>query len=100
MRKTLEEKILQEFKATVLLTSNMAKSVTLHYTILAKVGKPEKILTSKFKGSVILTQRVEVTLGQNNSLASWKRSGLLELDPKGRGDRGFDGTTVFQTFFS
>ena len=30
--------ILQEFKATALLTSNTAKTVTLQYTILAKVS--------------------------------------------------------------
>ena len=34
----LKEIILQEFKATVLLTSNTAKMITLHYTTLAKVG--------------------------------------------------------------
>ena len=36
----MTEAILQEFKATVLLTSNTAKMVTLHYTTLAKVGQP------------------------------------------------------------
>ena len=66
---------------------------------MAKVRHQYKLNLSKSKGSVISTQRVDVTLGQNNSLASWKRSGLLELDPKGKGDRGYDGTKVFQTLF-
>ena len=34
----LKEIILQEFKATVLLTSNTAKMITLHSTTLAKVS--------------------------------------------------------------
>ena len=88
--------ILQEFKATVLLTSNIAKTFTIHYTIMAKVRHQIILNLSKSKGSVISTQRVDVSLGQKNSLASWKRSGLLELDPKGEGERGYDGTTVFK----
>ena len=35
----LKEIIFEEFKATVLLTSNTAKMVTLHYTTLAKVSQ-------------------------------------------------------------
>ena len=37
--KMMTEAILQEFKATVLLTSNTEKMVTLHYTTLAKVSQ-------------------------------------------------------------
>ena len=92
--KLLKETTFQEFKATALLTSNTAKMVTLHYTILAKVRKLLKQMISKFKGSVISTQRMEVSLGKTNSMASWKRSGLIELDPKGKGDKGYDGITV------
>ena len=90
----------QEFKATALLTSNTAKMVTLHYTILAKVCTLLKQLISKSKGSVISTQRMEVALGQTNSMASWKRSGLVELDPKGKGDKGYDGIILISSFLS
>ena len=37
---------------------------------------------------------MEVALRQKNSMASWKKSGLVELDPKGKGNRGYDGISV------
>ena len=43
------------------------------------------------KGSVVSTQRLEVSLGHENSMASWKRSGLIDMGPKGKGTRGYDG---------
>ena len=48
----LEQIILQEFKATVLLTSNTAKMVTLHCTTLAKVGHSliEPVVDNKMEG--------------------------------------------------
>ena len=48
----LEQIILQEFKATVLLTSNTAKMITLHYTTLAKVGHSliEPVVDNKMEG--------------------------------------------------
>ena len=65
--------------------------MTLHSTILAKVAQQFILKLSESKGSVISTQRIDVALGQKDSLASLKRSGLIEIDPKGNGNRGYDG---------
>ena len=35
-----------------------------------------------------------MALGQKNFMASWKSSGLVELDPKGKATRGYDGISV------
>ena len=35
-----------------------------------------------------------MALGQKNFMASWKSSGLVELDPKGKAIRGYDGISV------
>ena len=37
---------------------------------------------------------MEVALEHKNSMASWKRSGLINMDPKGKATRGYDGISV------
>ena len=49
------------------------------------------MLKINLKGSVVSTQRLEVALGHENSMASWKRNGLIDMGPKGKGTRGYDG---------
>ena len=87
-----ERNLLQDFKATLLLTSTREKTVTIHSTILSKVSQQLRIFLSLSKGSMISTQSSYVNImKKESSVAVWKRRGLIGLDPRGMGAKGYDG---------
>ena len=87
-----ERNLLQDFKATLLLTSTREKTVTIHSTILSKVSQQLRNFLSLSKGSMISTQSSNVNImKKGNSAAVWKRRGLIGLDPRGMGAKGYDG---------
>ena len=87
-----ERNLLQDFKATLLLTSTREKTVTIHSTILSKVSQQLRNFLSLSKGSMISTQSSNVNImKKGNSAAVWKRRGLIGLDPRGIGAKGYDG---------